>query len=158
PLRHGNILFAVRNAAGGGYFREGEVHMAYLPMAWVGDFIFSVGAALVMRFSVNIPERPETVLHDLREVAPTPDFSSPRAWSAMLTRIQVGMSESTRFKRWLYDRFMPFAVELERRRLEGHSPTLLERLRRGLGEILIYGPLRDRLGLGRVQRAYTAGE
>ncbi|MCH8505784.1 MAG: AMP-binding protein, partial [Ectothiorhodospiraceae bacterium] len=158
PLKHGHILYGVRNAAAAGYFREGEVHMAYLPMAWVGDFIFSVGAALVLRFSVNIPERQETALHDLREIAPTLYFSSPRAWSNMLTRIQVGIDESTGFKRWLYRQFMPFAVELERRRLEGHQPGPLERLRRAVGEILVYGPIKDQLGLARVERPYTAGE
>lgn len=158
PLRHGHILGGVRNAAAAGYFREGEVHMAYLPMAWVGDFIFSVGAAMVLRFSVNIPERQETALHDLREIAPTLYFSSPRAWSNMLTRIQVGIDESTGVKRWLYNRFMPFAVELERRRLEGEEPSGGERLWRALGEFLVYGPIKDQLGLTRVERPYTAGE
>ncbi len=158
PLKHGHILSGVRNAAAAGYFREGEVHMAYLPMAWVGDFIFSIGAALVLRFSVNIPERQETALHDLREIAPTLYFSSPRAWSNMLTRIQVGIDESSPFKRWLYNRFMPFAVELERRRLEGGHPGPLDRLRRALGEVLVYGPIKDQLGLARVKRPYTAGE
>ncbi|MQM39188.1 Long-chain-fatty-acid--CoA ligase FadD15 [wastewater metagenome] len=158
PLKHGHILAGVRNATAAGYFREGEVHMAYLPMAWVGDFIFSIGAALALRFSVNIPEKQETALHDLREIAPTLYFCSPRAWSNMLTRIQVGIDESTRFKRWLYNRFMPFAVELERRRMEGHQPTMGERLRRACGEVLVYGPIKDQLGLARVERPYTAGE
>ncbi len=158
PLKHGHILSGVRNAAAAGYFREGEVHMAYLPMAWVGDFIFSIGAAIVLRFSVNIPERQETALHDLREIAPTLYFSSPRAWSNMLTRIQVGIGETTRLKRWLYNRFMPFAVELERKRLEGQEPGAMDRLWRALGEFLVYGPIKDQLGLARVERPYTAGE
>jgi long-chain acyl-CoA synthetase len=158
PLKHGHILFAVRNAHKAAYFDEGEEHMAYLPMAWVGDFIFSVGAAILLRFTVNIPETQETALKDLREIAPTMYFSSPRAWSNMLTRIQVGIAESTPFKRWLYNRFMPFAVELERRRLDGQKAHPFERVWRGLGELLVYGPIRDQLGLGRVARPYTAGE
>jgi long-chain acyl-CoA synthetase len=158
PLKHGHILLAVRNAHQAAYFEEGEEHMAYLPMAWVGDFIFSVGAAILLRFTVNIPETQETALKDLREIAPTMYFSSPRAWSNMLTRIQVGIDESTRVKRWLYNRFMPFAVELERRRLSGETPNAFERLWRGVGELLVYGPIRDQLGLGRVARPYTAGE
>lgn len=158
PLKHGHVLSAVRNAAQAGYFIEGEQHFAYLPMAWVGDYIFSVGAAFVLRFAVNIPERQETVMRDLREIAPTMFLSSPRAWSGMITRIQVGMSESTLLKRKLYDIFMPYATSLERRRLGGHEPSLVERLWRWLGDFLIYGPIRDQLGLARVQRAYTAGE
>ena len=158
PLKHGHILFAVRNAAKAGYFRDGEVHMAFLPMAWVGDFTFSVGAAILLRFSVNIPETQETAQKDIREIAPTMYFSGPRAWSNLLTRIQVGIDESTRFKRWLYNRFMPFAVELERRRLQGQEPGTGERIWRALGELLVYGPIRDQLGLRRVGRPYTAGE
>lgn len=158
PLKHGHILAGIRNAAAAGYFKEGEVHMAYLPIAWVGDFIFTIGAALALRFEVNIPEKQETSLHDLREIAPTLYFSSPRAWSNMLTRIQVGIDESTPFKRRLYKHFMPFAIELERRRLEGRQPTLRERLWRRVGEFLIYGPIKDQLGLARVERPYTAGE
>lgn len=158
PLKHGHVLSGVRNAAAAGYFREGEVHMAYLPMAWVGDFIFSIGAAIALRFVVAIPERQETALHDLREIAPTIYFSSPRAWSNMLTRVQVGMQESTRVKRWLFQRFVPFAVELERRRLEGRMPSAAQRLRWHLGRLLVFGPLLDQLGLSRVERPYTAGE
>ena len=157
PLKHGHVLSGVRNAAAAGYFQQGEVHMAYLPIGWVGDFIFSIGAALDLRFSVNIPESQETVMHDLREIAPTLYFCSPRAWSAMLTRVQVGMAETTGLKRKLYDYFMPRAMAAERAKLDG-KPATSGGFSRWLGEVLVYGPLRDRLGLARVQRAYTAGE
>jgi long-chain acyl-CoA synthetase len=156
PLKHGHVLSGVRNAAAAGYFEQGEVHMAYLPMAWVGDFIFSIGAAIELRFVVNIPEAQETAMHDLREMAPTLYFASPRAWSAMLTRVQVGMAETTGLKRRLYDYFMPRAMQAERDRLDGKPVS--GGISRWLGEWLICGPLRDRLGLGRVHRAYTAGE
>src|SRR5699024_8944358 len=158
PLKHGHALFAVRNAAAAGYFHVGETHMAYMPIAWVGDFIFSISAALALRFSVNIPENQETVQHDLREIAPTVYFTSPRAWSGMLTRIQVGIDESSRFKRWLYHRFMPFAIDLERRRLQGRQPSAAQRLWRRVGELCIYGPIKDQLGLAHARRPYTAGE
>lgn len=158
PLSHGNVLSGVRNAAAAGYFEEGEVHMAYLPIAWVGDFIFSITASLALRFVVNIPEGQETAQHDLREIAPTLYFCSPRTWSNMLTRVQVAIDESTPFKRRLYNHFMPYAIELERARMEGKKPSFLQKLWRGVGELLIYGPIKDHLGLGRVRRPYTAGE
>ncbi|MFA7504091.1 MAG: AMP-binding protein [Burkholderiaceae bacterium] len=158
PLKHRHVLFAVRSAAAAGYFSEGEIHMAYMPIAWVGDFIFTIAAALALRFSVNIPERQETVQHDLREIAPTAYFNSPRAWSTMLTRVQVGIEESSRLKRGLYEHFMPFAMNLERQRLQGRQPGLGQRLWRGVGEFLVYGPIKDQLGLARARQAYTAGE
>lgn len=158
PLKHGHILHGVRSAAAAGYFVVGEVHMAYLPIAWVGDFIFSVAAAIELRFIINIPEDRETIQHDLRQIAPTLYFCSPRTWSNILSRIQVGIDESTKFKKWLFNKFMPFAVELERRKLDGKNPNIFERFWRGVGEVLIYGPIKDHFGLSNVQRPYTAGE
>ncbi len=123
PLTHDNVVQGVFNALAGGYFREREEHYAYLPTAWVGDFVFTLGAGVLLRFAINIPERQETVLHDLREVSPTMYLAAPRAWDNMLTRIQVGMQESTPLKRRLFDYFMPRAIALERRKLAGHAPT-----------------------------------
>src|SRR5690606_34861922 len=102
--------------------------------------------------------RQETALHDLREIAPTIYFAAPRAWAAMLTRIQVGIAETGGLKRKLYEHFMPYAIALERRRLEGRAPSVLARFWRGVGNVLIYAPLRDQLGMRRVERPYTAGE
>lgn len=158
PLKHGHILHGVRSAAAAGYFKTGEIHMAYLPIAWVGDFIFSVAAAIELRFIINIPEGRETIQHDLRQIAPTLYFCSPRTWSNTLSRIQVGIDESTGFKKWLYNKFMPFAIELERRKLDGKQPSFTEKLWRSIGEVLIYGPIKDHFGLSKVERPYTAGE
>jgi long-chain acyl-CoA synthetase len=158
PLRHRHILAGVANAAAGGYFRAHEEHYAYLPMAWVGDLVFTLGAGVALRFTINIPERQETVLRDLREVAPTMYLAAPRAWDNMLTRVQVGVEDSTPLKRKLFDHFMPRAIEIERRKLAGRPPTWPERLTLLLGELLIFGPIKDYLGMTRTRRAYTGGE
>jgi long-chain acyl-CoA synthetase len=158
PLRHRNILAGIDNAFAGGYFEEHEEHYAYLPMAWVGDLVFTVGAGTLLRFTTNIPERQETVLRDIREVAPTVYLAAPRAWDNILTRIQIGMADSTPLKRRLFDYFMPRAIERERRRLAGNAPTLADRLSGLLGEVLVFGPIKDFLGMTRTRRAYTGGE
>lgn len=157
-LQHRRVIAAARNAEAADYFRAGDELMAYLPMAWVGDFVFTVSSGIALRFTINIPERQETVLHDLREVAPTVYFASPRSWDAMLTHVQVGIAESTWLKRRLYNWFMPLAIELERERLAGRTPGLFSRIAYAIGDVLIYAPLRDYLGLSRAKRAYTAGE
>ncbi len=157
-LQHRRVIAAARNAEAADYFRAGDELMAYLPMAWVGDFVFTVSSGIALRFTINIPERQETVLHNLREVAPTVYFASPRSWDAMLTHVQVGIAESTWAKRRLYNWFMPLAIALERERLAGRQPGLLSRIGHAVGDALIYAPLRDYLGLSRAKRAYTAGE
>ncbi|HEY8417570.1 MAG TPA: AMP-binding protein [Limnochordales bacterium] len=162
PLTHRQALAAVRNAFAAGYFNEGEDTVAYLPVAWVGDFTFSVAAAAALRFTVHIPERQETVLRDLREIGPTMYFAPPRNWDHMLTHVQVRMEESGRLQRFLFRKMIPLAVELERERLAGRKPQglagLAKRAARWVGEGLIYGPIKDHLGLSRVRHAYTAGE
>ncbi len=158
PLSHRNVTRGVLNAGESGYFHKHEELYAYLPTAWVGDFVFTLGAGMMMAATINVPERQETVLRDLREVSPTFYLAAPRAWDQMLTRIQVGMKNSTRFKRWLFERTMERAVALERKRLSGGTPTLKERLLDALGNLLVYAPLRDHLGLNRAERAFTGGE
>ena len=158
PLKHRNVIGGIRNAEAGGYFRRHEELFAYLPTAWVGDFIFTLGSGVVLVATINVPERQETALHDLREVAPTFYLAAPRAWDNMLTRIQVGMADSTPLKRRLFDYFMPRAIELERKRLAGTPVGLIERLRDWLGGILVYGPIKDYLGLSRAERVFTGGE
>lgn len=158
PLKHKNVCRGVQNAAISGYFRQHEELFAYLPSAWVGDYVFTLGAGLMLAATINIPEKQETVLRDLREVTPTFYLAAPRAWDQMLTRIQVGMKDSAPFKRWLYDVFMPRAVALERKRLSGGRPTLIERAVDAVGNLLVYAPLRDFLGLTRADRAFTGGE
>jgi len=157
-LTHANVLGGVRNAHASGSLHRHETHYAYLPMAWVGDFTFTLGAGLALAFTTHVPERQETVLHDLREVAPTVYLAAPRAWDAMLTRLQVGIAQATPFKRWLYEYFMAVAVQVERQCLAGEKPGLRQRLLRALGEVLVFAPVKDHLGLSRTLRAYTAGE
>ena len=156
-IRHRNLAAAAANAAAAGYFRTGDEHYAYLPMAWVGDYTW-FAAGIILRFRINIPERQETVLSDLRAVAPTMYLAAPRAWDTMLTRVQVGIADSTPFKRRLFDYFLPRAVEMERARLAGETPTLGQRLTRAAGELLVFAPIKDYLGLSRTERAYTGGE
>jgi long-chain acyl-CoA synthetase len=158
PLRHRNVLGGVANALEGGYFVEREEMFAYLPTAWVGDFVFTLGAGLYVRATINVPERQETVLHDLREVAPTFYLAAPRAWDNMLTRVQVGMADSTPMKKRLFEFFMPRAVALERKKLGGGTATFSEKIVNSIGEAMVYGPIKDFLGLSRAKRAFTGGE
>ncbi len=157
-LSHRNILAGVANAHRAHAFDFGEEVLAYLPMAWIGDFSFTIGAGIALAFTINIPERPETALHNLREIAPTFYLAAPRSWDNLLTTVQVRMEDSTRLKKWVYDRFMAIALGSERSKLEGGTPTRWQRLLRPLGEWLVYGPIKDQLGLTRLRHAFTGGE
>lgn len=157
-LSHRNMLAAMHSAMQGDLMPPGCEFVAYLPMAWIGDFEVTIVGGIMGRCIINIPERQETVLRDLREVAPTFYLATPRSWENMLTSIQVNMVDSTPLKRWIYDFFMGRAVERERLRLAGKPSPMGEWLWRRLGEWMVYGPIKDQFGLSRVTHAWTGGE
>ena len=157
-LSHRNVLSGVANAHRAKAFGFGEEVLAYLPMAWVGDFATTLGAGVAMQFTINIPERPETVLHNLREIAPTFYLAAPRSWDNMLTMVQVRMEDSTWLKKTVYDFFMHRAIATERLKLDGGTPTWYHKLLRVVGEQLVFAPIKDQFGLTRLRHAFTGGE
>ena len=157
-LSNRNIIATARNSAGFDRLGPAEDILAYLPMAWVGDFIFSVGQALVCGFCVNCPESADTMQTDLREIGPTYFFAPPRVFESQLTSVTIRMEDAGRLKRGLYRRFMALARRVGPAILDGRSVRLLDRLRYRLGELLIYGPLKNTLGFSRIRIGYTAGE
>jgi len=157
-VKHRHLLAAVRSGFLANFFQEGEVLMAYLPVAWMGDTAYTIAAGIGLGFTANIPERQETLLHNLREIPPTFFLSPPRMWENMLTSVQVRMEESTLLKRRLYNYFLQQAMDLERAKNKGHVPTFWERFLRYLGELMVLGPIKDHLGLTRARHAVSGGE
>jgi long-chain acyl-CoA synthetase len=157
-LSHRNLLAGVRNAYQGKAFDFGESILAYLPMAWVGDFAVTMGAGVALHFTINIPERQETVLQNLREIAPTFYLAAPRSWDNMLTAIQVRVEDSSWLKKRTYEFFMASAIAAEKRKLDGKDPTVKQRLLAPFGEWLVAGPIKDQFGLSRLRGAFTGGE
>ena len=157
-LSHRNLIVTARNAAEFEGLRDDEEILSYLPMAWIGDHIFSYAQSILVGFAINCPESAATVLHDLREIGPTYFFAPPRIWESLLTNVMVRVEDSARPKRRLVRFFLDLAQDLERARLAGRAASGWRRWLYPLGQVLVYGPLRDNLGLRRVRRAYTAGE
>jgi long-chain acyl-CoA synthetase len=131
--------------------------ISYLPPAWVGDHLFSIAQWLVAGFTTNCPESAGTVSIDLREIGPSYYFAPPRVFEGMLTSVSIRMEDAARPKRWLYQKFMAVARRCGAEILDGRQVALADRLLYALGNVLIYGPLRNVLGLSRIRVAYTAG-
>jgi len=132
--------------------------LAYLPMAWVGDFIFSIGQSNWTGFCVSCPESHDTMQHDLREIGPTYFFAPPRFYENLITSVAIRMEDAGGIKRRIYKYFMGVAQTVGGQILDGKSVGPWDRLKYALGNILIYGPLKNTLGLSRVRVGYTAGE
>ena len=157
-LSHENLLVTARNTNEFDGITADEEVLAYLPMAWVGDNVFSFAMGLVAGFCVNCPESANTVAQDLREIGPTFYFAPPRVFESVLTSVMIRMKDAGRLKRSLFDHFMKVAKKTGVARMDGQSVPAWDRFHYWLGELLVYGPLKNTLGLSRVRVAYTAGE
>jgi long-chain acyl-CoA synthetase len=156
---HRNLITMSRVASEMESLGPNEEVLAYLPMAWIGQNIFSYSQWLVTGFTVNCPESSETVSSDMREVGPTYYFAPPRVLEALLTQVTIRMEDAAPFKRKMYQYFMDVARNVGGRLLDGDaSVSMLDRLKYKLGNWVIYGPLRNSLGMSNVRVAYTAGE
>ena len=131
--------------------------LAYLPMAWAGDAAYTLFLSLVVGFCANCPESPETVQRDLRELGPTTVLAPPRIWENMLTGIQVKAADAPALKRWVFETFRAVAERAEILRADGKPIPLALRLACMLGNVLVYTPIRDQLGLRRAKWALTGG-
>ena len=157
-LSYRNILVSADNSVRQEGLRETDEILAYLPMAWVGDHMFSCGQALVAGFCVCCPESSDTVLNDLWEVGPTYFFAPPRIFENVLTTVMIRIQDSGWVKRRLFAHFLETAKRHGKDILDGERVGAAARLRYALGAVLIYRPLLNTLGLSRVRVAYTAGE
>ena len=156
-LTHANLVGTGQTLIASEDIRLEDNWLAYLPMAWVGDSLYTLVINLMVGFAVNCPESPETVQRDLRELGPTSVLAPPRIWENMLTSVQVRAADAPGLKRRVFETFRAAAERAEILRSEGKPVPLGLRLQLKLGEFFVYGPVRDQLGLGRARWAYTGG-
>ena len=157
-LTHANLLETGKGAAEMEGLNETEEVLAYLPLAWIGQNIFSYTQWYACGFCVNCPESAATVATDMREIGPTYYFAPPRVLEALLTQVMIRMEDAGWVKRKMFHHFMDVARRVGGRILDGKAVPLGDRLLYALGDFLVYAPLRNTLGMSRVRVAYTAGE
>ena len=157
-LTYENTIVSARNANAFDHLDQNEEVIAYLPLAWVGDYIFSYVQSYVAGYCVNCPEAPDTVVQDRREIGTTYAFAPPRVYENILTLTTVRMADAGALKRKVFDFFIAVAARWGQKILDGEKVPLRARLLYGIGNLLVYGPLMNQFGLSRVRVAYTAGE
>ena len=157
-LSFDNVVKTAANGVKLEKLTDREESMAYLPMAWIGDHIFSYGQSYVAGFCVACPESSATVMQDLRELGPTYFFAPPRIFENILTTVMIRMEDAGWIKRRMFRYFMALAKRCGSRILDGKRVGPGDRLLYALGRVLVYGPLINTLGFTRIRLAYTAGE
>jgi long-chain acyl-CoA synthetase len=137
---------------------ENDVALAYLPLAWVGDHYLNYAQGLVAGFCMACPESADTAMSDLREIGPSFYFAPPRTLEVLLTRVMIRMEDASALKRKMFHYFLGVARKYGERILNGQPVPIIGRLQYGIGNVLVYAPLKNVLGFSRVRIAYTAGE
>jgi long-chain acyl-CoA synthetase len=157
-LSFDNIVTSAKNAIALEGLTDREEVLAYLPMAWIGEHIFSYAQAYCAGFCASCPESQATIMADLRELGPTYLFAPPRVYENILTQVMIRMEDAGRVKRGLFHYFLGVAKRAGLAILDGEGVPPYDRLLYWLGNMLVYGPLKNTLGLSRIRVAYTAGE
>lgn len=157
-LSFDNLVISARNGNKFDNLTENEEVLAYLPMAWIGDHVFSLAQAFTAGYCVNCPESVDTIDVDRLEIAPTYFFAPPRVFEIMLTAIMVKMEDAGKTKKKMFDFFMGVARRSGEKILNGEKVPFSDRVLYTLGEFFVYGPLKNRMGFTRLKVGYTAGE
>ena len=155
---HQNFIRAGQNSSKFDNLNYKDDILAYLPMAWVGDHLFSFAQAMVTGLTVNCPESKETVMADMREIGPSYYFAPPRIFESLLTQVTIRMEDAGALKRKLFELAMNVAKRVGSDILDGHEVSFLDRVSYSFFNLTIYAPLRNALGMSKIRVAYTAGE
>jgi long-chain acyl-CoA synthetase len=155
---HDSLLNRARAGAEFDHLTSAEEVLAYLPPAWIGQNIFSYAQWLACGYVVNCPESAATASIDLKEIGPTYYFAPPRIFEGLLTSVMIRMEDAGALKRRMFHAFMKVAERVGPALMNGEAVGTMDKLLYALGNLCVYGPLRNTLGFSRVRVAYTAGE
>ncbi|APW44215.1 AMP-dependent synthetase/ligase [Rhodoferax saidenbachensis] len=155
---HDSLLNRARAGAEFDKLTSDEEVLAYMPVAWIGQNIFSYAQWLSCGYVVNCPEAASTATIDLKEIGPTYYFAPPRIFEGLLTSVMIRMEDAGLVKRKMFHAFMAVAKKVGPALMDGLPVSVVDRVLYALGNVLVYGPLRNTLGFSRVRVAYTAGE
>ncbi len=156
-LSHANLIASATAFLAGTDLQPEDDWLAYLPMAWIGDAVYTLVVQMMVGFACNCPESPETVQRDLRELGPSAFLAAPRIWENLLTQIQVKASDASWLKRRTFEYFRDKAIEAELLRADGKTVRTGLRAVLAIGEFLVCGPVRDQIGLRRARWCLTGG-
>ncbi len=156
-LTHRNMISMAENFDRIDPAFDTDNQVSFLPLPWVGEQMTAVSWHLLKGFTVNFPEKPETVAENIREIGPNILFAPPRFWEKMCSETQVRIQDAAWIKRFFYKTCMPVGYKIADLRLANRSPGLFLGLIDKLCYFLVFRSLKNYLGLGGLRNVYTGG-
>jgi len=121
-------------------------YVSVLPLPWIMEQIYAVAQPLISRITVNFVEEPETMMADLREIGPTFVLLAPRVWESVAADVRARMMDATPFKQKMFEWGMKLGLE-----------ALAQGRRSRMADLILFRPLRDRVGFTYLKSAATGG-
>ena len=156
-ITYNNLLSAMDAVMQWDSWTEDSKSFSYLPLAWIPEHFFGIAGPLISGGSVNFPEDPETINSDIREIGPTQLFYGSRLWETLTSMMQARITESTFVKRLTYKILFPVGYKWTDLLLQGKKPNLFWRFAHALADLVLFGPIRDDMGLSHLQFGWSAG-
>ena len=156
-LTHENLISMGKNLMDVDPMDPDDEFVSFLPLAWIGEQMMSLACGLQIGFTINFPEEPETVQHNIREIGPQVMFSPPRIWENMVSQVQVKIEDSSKIKKFFYNWAMPIGYEMADTRFKKQTPNFSLKFKYFFANGLVFSTIKDHLGLRHLKRAYTGG-
>ncbi|MDF1535749.1 MAG: AMP-binding protein [bacterium] len=156
-LSHNNMLRMACNLIQVDPKFEDDEFVSFLPLPWIGEQMMGVASAMLVGFTVNFPEEPETVTENRREIAPNVMFSPPMIWENLAASIQVRVMDASWLKRKAFNLALPVGYEMADCRFEKREPSFRLKVKYLFAYLLVFRALKDRLGFSKLRSASTGG-
>jgi long-chain acyl-CoA synthetase len=156
-LSHSNMVKGSKQALSVDPRYDTDNHVSFLPMGWIAEPMLGVAAHVIVGLILDFPEEPETVRENIREIAPEGLFYPARLWDTVVATVQIRINDADWINRNLYQLFLPLGYQVADKKFANEKVGLGLSLAYKLGDWLVFGPLRNQLGLSQIRAAYTAG-
>lgn len=156
-LTHQNLIESARNLSQVDEMKKTDDYFSFLPLSWVHEQVISTVMPLLVGMVVNFPERPHTVISNLREIGPQTLLATPRIYQSLMRDFQIRMEGASWFKRRLYHLFSKYGEKKALFKLENKPLSVFDKIMFTVGDIIMFSAIREHLGLARIKRAYVAG-
>ena len=131
--------------------------LSFAPLAWIAEHSLAVTPHVMDGLIVNLPESPESIQQNIREIAPDIVFYPARLWEGLTATIQVRITDSSWINRKLYALFLPIGYKVADKHFSKQPVGLGLKILYWLGDKMVFYPLRNQFGLINVRTAITAG-
>jgi len=155
-LSHKNLIFAASTWIEVEKFQPTDDYFSILPLAWIGEQI-EIPLSLLCGRAYNFPEKPETLMRDLREIGPTMLGGAPRMWERIASEIMFKAMDSTWLKRKFYEWALDVGKKVAKLKLEKKKPPFHFQILRYIFHWLVYRSILDKTGLAKIKVAYSGG-